>query len=108
MSVGRGRSVRWMLERRDIDFLDALELAGGKKPEADELTCKQRREKERAFEALARVLIEREILGIEEYTPLRRLARGNVSKNIGIPEKFRGWEFQDIQYHGGQFYDGEW
>jgi hypothetical protein len=33
---------------------------------------------------------------------------GNTSTNIGIPEKRRGWELADIQYHGGQFYSGEW
>ena len=30
------------------------------------------------------------------------------STNIGIPEKFRGWEFQDIQYHGDMWLHGEW
>lgn len=30
------------------------------------------------------------------------------STNVGIPEKFRGWEFQDIQYHGDMWFYGEW
>lgn len=33
---------------------------------------------------------------------------GNISSNIGIPEKKRGWELADIQYHGDQFQAGEW
>lgn len=32
----------------------------------------------------------------------------NTSTNIGIPEKRRGWEKADMQYHGGNFYNGEW
>lgn len=32
----------------------------------------------------------------------------NISRNIGKPEKKRGWEYADIQYHGDTFHHGEW
>lgn len=32
----------------------------------------------------------------------------NISTNVGIPEKRRGWERADRQYHGSQFHSGEW
>ncbi len=42
--------------------------------------------------------------------PLRSRNRHGdaTSTNIGIPEKLRGWEFQDIQYHGDMWVHGEW
>lgn len=33
---------------------------------------------------------------------------GNTSTNYGIPEKKRGWEKADMQYHGDMFHSGEW
>ena len=42
--------------------------------------------------------------------PLRSRKRQVDAKstNVGIPEKFRGGEFQDIQYHGDMWQHGEW
>lgn len=64
-------------------------------PEEDSDTCKRCRRDERRKHMVRKLNREREG---------SVLARGRC----GIPEKRGGWELNDITYHGGMFYAGEW
>jgi hypothetical protein len=79
-----------------------------------ELQRKERRASASAFEEMRErgkspqscktVRWERDDDPVKWSNPSLRSKRRQVdakSTNVGIPEKFRGWEFQDIQYQGG-------